>query len=61
MEDLPEETRNFLLEWLKGRPGEVSTHVNYVCRACPGSRLIGPVVVDIKDKFVWIWELMLEQ
>ena len=27
VEDIPEETRNFLLEWLKGRIEEVSTQL----------------------------------
>lgn len=29
MEDVPEETRNFLLEWLKGQAGEVSTQLTF--------------------------------
>ncbi|MPC49090.1 hypothetical protein E2C01_042885 [Portunus trituberculatus] len=31
-EEIPEETRNFLLEWLKGRAGDVSTNCVYILR-----------------------------
>lgn len=34
IDDIPEETRNFLLEWLKGRPAEVSTQLTLESEVC---------------------------